>query len=466
MSDAKKKGLNRRDFLKTGASAGLGLTLGVAQAAETKTAAPSVPAKVLGLGRAAQAAWLPKARGPRVVVVGGGWSGLTMAAYLRRQHPAFDVVLVDRKSAFFSCPLSNLWMADQIDLESLTHSYLDAAKRHGYVFFNASVVDLDRETRKLYTDQGFIAYDYLVLAPGIDYDYSRIGVDDPETEYAMRTRYPAGFMGESEHLSIKRKLHEFKGGTFVLTVPKGNYRCMAAPYERACMAAAIFKKRGIKAKVLLLDMNQDIRIKQDGFRRAFTELYPDMIHYEAGAEINAVNLEARTLDTDFDSYEFDDAVVYPPIRASRLIEQLGLANPKSMQKEGNADPFKYHLPDDERVYITGDSRPQPFSKSANTAYSEARYVADVIVAKETGKSIEWRSPQTMCFSGVTIDPLQAMSIVAFYKHDDVNDRFGFDRVYMNEDWSQRGGQAALAWGEGMFRDLFGEGIIGTDPKAG
>ncbi|MGV6859359.1 MAG: FAD-dependent oxidoreductase [bacterium] len=457
--------MDRRQFLQSTAGLGLGLagvsSVGTATAAAEKASGSggklAADGKVFGVGKSQEPAWLPKPKGPRVVVVGGGWSGLTVAAYLRRQKPGFDVVLIDRKASFFSCPLSNLWLADQVDMEFLSHSYLDAARQHGYLYLNASVVDLDRETRKVYTDQGYIGYDYLVLSPGIDYDYGRIGVDDPEAEFALRMNYPAGFMNASEYLAIKRKLHEFQGGTFALTVPKGNYRCMAAPYERACMAAAIFKKRGIKAKVLLLDMNQDIRIKQDGFHRAFSEVYPDIIHYEPGAEISEVNLEAKTLDTDFDSYEFDDAVIYPPIRASRLIEQLGLENPKSLQKEGNADRFKYHLPDDEHVYIAGDARPQPFSKSANTAYSEARYLADVIVAHAEGREIDWRSPQTMCFSGVTIDPLQAMSIVAFYKYHKADDRFGFDRVYMNEEWSQKGGQAAIAWGEGMYRDLFGKG---------
>ena len=29
--------------------------------------------------------------------------------------------------------------------------------------------------------------------------------------------------------------------------------------------------------------------------------------------------------------------------------------------------------------------------------------------------VAWRSPQTMCFSSVEIDPLQAMSIITYYK---------------------------------------------------
>ena len=109
---------------------------------------------------------------------------------------------------------------------------------------------------------------------------------------------------------------------------------------------------------------------------------------------------------------------------------------------------------DEHVYITGDSRSQPFSKSGNTSNSEAKYVAEVIAAHANGQEIDWRSPQTMCFSGVSIDPVQAMSIISSYYFDESGQRFDFKRVHAIEQWSARSGQAALAWAESMFKDMF------------
>ncbi|HFE48765.1 MAG TPA: NAD(P)/FAD-dependent oxidoreductase [Chromatiaceae bacterium] len=443
--------INRRRFLQFSAASLLGATASAAGAPAGPDTSPATP---FIAGLSSRQAPLPRASGPRVVVVGGGWAGLTLAKYLKRFQPKFDVVLIDRHALFVSCPLSNLWMAQQIPLEFLAHSYLDAARNNDYLFFNATVIDLDRGARRLHTEQGYIHYDYLVLAPGIDYDYARLGVDDPADEYALRTDYPAGFTGASELLTIKNKLQGFKGGTFLLTVPAGNYRCMAAPYERACMAAAIFRKRGIKGRVLLLDMNPDVRIKRDGFLNAFKTFYPDIIQYETSVGISAIDPRKRELSTDFDDYGFDDAAIYPPVRASRLLERLELADMNTPQKEARIDPFKYHLLGDEHVYICGDARSQPFSKSGNTANSEAKYVAEVIVAHADGRAIPWRSPQTMCFSGVHIDPLEAMSIIAFYRYDKRQKTFAFDRTHMVEKWSARIGQAGLAWGEGMYRDMF------------
>ncbi len=449
MNDNKMK---RRDFLKAGGISAIAVSTGInsdgVQAQETQNEMPMLASQI------SRRAPLPPAKGPRVVVVGGGWSGLTMAKYLKRNYRAFDVVLVEKKAGFVSCPLSNLWLADQVNLEFLSHSYCEAAGNNDYLFFNATVIGTDRESRKIFTDEGFVEYHYLVLAPGIDYDYARIGVEDPAQVQMLQNFYPAGFKGISEILAIKHKLNTFEGGDFLMTVPSGNYRCMAAPYERACMAAAIFKKRGIKARIHLLDMNPGIRIKSDGFTRAWDTFYSDIIHYESSVEVSSIDPAARRLETVFDQYEFDDAIIYPPIRASRLIESLDLHDPISPQKEAHIHPFKYHIIDDEHVYVTGDSRSQPFSKSGNTANSEAKYVAELIAAHAQGRDINWRSPQTMCFSGVTIDPVESMSIISSYRFDEEEQRFQFTRVHPIEEWSTTSGQAGFAWAEGMFKDMF------------
>ena len=462
-SKISKNRLTRRELLKaslkTGVAAGTLASSGSVLAstkAESKevTDNNSTTDIHFSINRLLKQASLSSAGGQRVVVVGGGWSGLSMAKYLKINNPAFDVVLIDKRPVFISFPASNSWLADQVNLDFLTHSYIDAARENDYRFMNATVLGFDREAKKVFTSEGFIKYDYMVLAPGIEYDYSRIGVDDPIMQERLSQDYPGGFVNSSELLTIKRKLHTFIGGTFVMNVPNGRYRCTAAPYERACMAAAVFKKRRIKARILLLDMNAEIRIKKQGFTRAFNEVYGDYIDYRPSSEIAEMDLEEKTISTDFDDYQFDDAIIYPPVRASSLLEDAGIANMKTAQKVADTDPYKYHVIGDEYVYVTGDSRSQPFSKGGHTAHSEAQYVAEVIAAHALGKEVRWRSPQTMCFSAVEIDPLEAMSIITFYKFNKKNKEFEFDRTHMMEEWNAEGGQASLAWAEGMYRDLF------------
>ncbi len=443
-----KNKLSRRGFIKlSGAALVVGTMGGLPSMA---AAAP----KGVSAGRKAS---LPKAKGPRVVVVGGGVSGLTIAKYLKKENPKFDVVLVEKRAMYTSCFSSNLWYADVINLEFLAHSFLDAAKNGGYTFFNATCTGVERDARKVHTEQGEIAYDYLVLAPGIDYDYERIGIKDPETEYRLRTEYPAGWMMGAEHVTIKRKIQNFKGGVFVQTVPGGNFRCKPAPYERTCMIASYFKKHNIKGKVLVLDNNPDIAVKKAGFHAAFDELYKDYVEYVPSVNITGVDADTKTIHTEFDSYTFDEAAIYPGVRASRLIEVAGLVDPKSPQKEARIDVLKYHVPGDERVYVTGDSRPMGFPKSAHLANSEGKYVAKVIAAHAAGKAMDWTSPSSLCYSMVNVGPQEAISMWVSFNYDQQSKAFSPAKESTGTDEKRDAakGAATLDWAQALYGDLFG-----------
>ncbi len=444
---------SRRDFMKLGGAvlaAGAAGMAGIARPG-LAGAAPAVATRMM--------AALPKAKGPRLVVVGGGTSGLTIAKYAKKEYPKFDVVLVEKRDMYSSCFSSNMWYSGTVNLEFLAdHSFLDAAVNNGYTYFNATVTGLDRTSRTLVTSEGDIAYDFLVLAPGISYDFDKIGVKDVEVMTALRQTYPGGFISPTEHVTLHRKVKEFEGGLFVQTVPSGNYRCLPGPYERACLIASTFKQNKIKGKVLVLDANPEITIKKEGFHAAFNELYKDYIEWLPTKGVTGVDLGRKIIKTEFDEYKFDDAAIYANVRGSTLIEQLGLMAPasKSNQKEANIDTRYYNIVGDPHVYVTGDSRPHPYSKSANTSNTEGHYMAKVLAARAQGKEIPWVSPRTICYSMVNAHPMEAISVDAGYDYSSEKDAItGFSKdtkTFENRDAAK--GQATLEWARGMYRDMF------------
>ena len=474
-----KKNLSRRKFLMgtAGATAGMALT-GISG----KTALADVDPNT-GLIRdgipiqkptiiVENKAELPPKRGLRAVVVGGGWGGLTIAKHLKLRVPEMEVVLIERRSMFMSCPVSNLWLAGLVDFDFITHSFVDAARNNNYLFFQATVLDVDREKRIVYTERGYMEYDYLVLSPGIDYDYGAIGVHDHEQRQTLMARYPAAFKPGSEHITLKQKVDTFEKGLFLLTVPSGNYRCLPAPYERTCMIASVFKRKKIPAKVLLLDHTHDIKIKGVGFHAAFDELYKDYVEYVPSVSLIEVDLDRKSVSDEFDEYQFDDAAIYPRIRASRLIEHLGLVQDSSPQKEARIDMHRNNIHDDRRVYVIGDSRSTGYSKSGSTAQAEARYVARVIAGRLKGIEIPWESPDTTCYSMVGAEPMEAIYFGSKYLHPQSagtamdNERFrdywidsgvAFAWRDRNMNRSEEMGQEMIGWALTHYAEMFGSG---------
>ena len=448
--------LDRRNFLKMGgamlAAGTAGCATGVTGSAVAESGSKSAAITT------ADYINLPRAKGPRLVVVGAGTSGMTIAAHAKKRYPNFDVVLVDKRDMYASCFNSSLWYVGIINLEFLAaHSFLDAAVNNNYIFVNATVTGLDRAARKLYTNNGAIGYDFLVLAPGISYDFAKIGVTDPENAINVSQKFPGGFISPMEHVSLRRKFQEFEGGLFIQTVPSGNYRCLPGPYERACLMAGWIKKNKIKGKVLILDANPEVTIKQTGFHAAFDELYKGVLEWKPTSAVTGVDTEKKIIKTEFDSYSFDDASIYPNIRASTLIEQLGLVDPKSLQKEANVDTRFNNVIGDPHVYVTGDSRPHPYSKSANTSNTEGQFVARVLAARAQGKEIAWESPETVCFSMTNAFPPEAIKVDAKYTYDAAKDAItGFSPD--TKTWEKRDeamGRAYLEWAQGIYRDMFG-----------
>jgi len=412
---------------------------------------------------------IPDTTKPRVVVVGGGWSGLSIAKTVKEFSPQADVVLVESRHEFISCPISNLWMVDKVDLDYITHDYLQAARNYRYTFFNATATGIDKKNRILKTTQGDIAFDYLVLSPGIDYDYSK-WTTDPALVTRLKQEYPAGFIPGSEHMTIKNKIHKFTEGNFILTVPGGNYRCLPAPYERACLIADFFKQKKLKAKVIILDENNAVTIKKKGFMSAFKDLYADYIEYVPNAALTHIDLDKKIVTTEMDEYTFADAAFYPRVRGAKIIETMGFAKDAKDMMEGHINPLTYEVIGEKNIFIAGDSRPMGFSKSGNTSNTEGKYVGKIVSHRINNQDVPlWESPITLCFSAVSIKPEKAIYIYTKYSFDkkDKNiknikfidwKKFSFSETISNEDWKKSGALNAdsiYAWADALYFDMFG-----------
>jgi len=398
-----------------------------------------------------------KTKHPRIVVIGGGWAGLALAKNVKYRVPNADVIMVERRDHFVSCPMSNEWLVDLVDLEFLTHSYLDAARNNNYTYLHAEVTDLDKKHNILKTSIGDVPYDYLVFAVGIEYDYFNFTQGDKTLEQKLKTQYPAAFMPGSEHITLKEKIHNFKGGNFILTVPSGNYRCLAAPYERACLIADYFDKHKIDGKVIILDANNDIKIKADGFHSAFKSLYKDRIQYQSSVEIESINLDKKVITTGFDKIPFADASFYPNVKAPNLLEKLGMTRATAHNRvEADINQYTYKFRGSENIYACGDVRPMGFSKSGNTAHSEGLNLAKMIADTIAGKTPLWQSPVTTCFSLLKTEPEKCISLYTEYGYNK-NGGMIFKNNSTDEAWETNGlgdARVAYGWAESMYSNMF------------
>ena len=104
---------------------------------------------------------------PRVVIVGAGFGGLTLARSLRKAP--VEVVLIDRQNYHTFQPLLYQVATAGLEPEEIAHAVRGIFQRQKNFHFRlGTVVAVDRAARHVLLESGEqMAYDYLVLAAGL-----------------------------------------------------------------------------------------------------------------------------------------------------------------------------------------------------------------------------------------------------------------------------------------------------------
>ena len=104
------------------------------------------------------------------MIAGAGFGGLTCARALKRAP--VDVLLVDRNNYHLFTPLLYQVASAVLDPGEIARPVRQLIRPlHNADFLLANVTGADLEQRRLLTDRGPLAYDYLVLASGSQSDY-------------------------------------------------------------------------------------------------------------------------------------------------------------------------------------------------------------------------------------------------------------------------------------------------------
>jgi sulfide dehydrogenase [flavocytochrome c] flavoprotein subunit len=334
----------------------------------------------------------------RVVIAGGGFAGSCCALELRRLAPGLRVQLFDAQARYATCPMSNEAIVGVRSFASLavTRAGLTA---QGIRYANAAVEAIEAvEHRVRLSDGTRIAYDHLVVAPGIRF---LPGVPEGYDEAAMH-RMPHAWTGGAQARRLAQLLAAVPdGGTVAICVPAGLMRCPPAPYERASLMAQYLKQRRRGCKVLIFDSNNHFP-RQDVFSAAWEELYPGMIEWLPPAEggvIERVEARTGTLYSASGSHRVALACVIPPQAPGSLASTAGLAAGHGWCPV-RADTFESQLLP--QVYVIGDACiAGAMPKSASAARAQARACALAIVASLTGTPPPAPRLTSVCYSHVS-----------------------------------------------------------------
>ena len=309
-----KKGIDRRHFFKLMAMAGL------------LTAASTQKAK----------AFSSKAKG-KIVIIGGGAAGISMAARLKSWLDKPDITLIDPSDRQFYQPGFTLIASGVYQPDDVWRKQEDCIP-NDIKWIKDSVAAVDPVWNQVTTkNNGKIAYDFLVLTPGIQINWEKVEGITQATLGQGNAHSIYDFEGAQK---TWKAIQEFSktGGRGIYTDTYTKHKCGGAPKKICLLTEHYTRKQGTRETV---DLN---------FYTASKELYdvpfftPRLleIYKERNIPIN-LNVRVKGVDTAAKQVHFEkietvgDQKVYtpfvenydflhftPPMSAPDFVREAGL----------------------------------------------------------------------------------------------------------------------------------------------
>ncbi|WP_162139347.1 FAD-dependent oxidoreductase [Sulfurimonas hongkongensis] len=459
--------MNRREALKIGA-------LSVAAAATMGT--------ITGCNEGAKPASAPAAGKKlckhKVVVIGGGFGGLTVAKELKKRDSTFDVLVIEKNDTFMSCPFSNTYLGklEGVNLGTFVHDYAQPVEANGYGMLHAEVTSIDRAAKQIHTTKGVVEYEILVMSPGIGYDYKGQfpNWDDEKIKHVQRVA-PGALIPGKEHIILERQLVDMDDGNVVITVPSdGKYRCPPAPFERASMIAAYMKKEGIEGKVIILNATNKVS-KGAAFKESWKDLYGDRVEHIDFAKIQDVDPVSKTVTYHIADEMEDKGYKVKTLKYSVLnLIPNNISNPviEMSGVETTTDSFKrvvmngcsFQTKTDKDIYAVGDVIAHTVPPSGQTANWTGKQCALEIANRLHKKAFELPVKKStikvgnVCYSMVSDNPEEAIMVTHdFSFSEEKNIIVSAGNVPKSPSGKYRSSGTAKAtrdWYGGIMRDLF------------
>jgi sulfide dehydrogenase [flavocytochrome c] flavoprotein subunit len=395
------------------------------------------------------------ATGPKIVIIGGGFGGVSLARYLRRHDRRLSITLIERDARYATCPFSNGVLGGLYPMSQISFTYAQV-KAAGIDVITDEALGIDPVAKTVALAGGqTLKFDYLVVSPGIDFMWSSIQGYSEQAAEIMPHAWKAG----PQTSLLRRQLESMRdGGLVVISVPAMPYRCPPGPYERAALIAYYLKAHKPKSKIVILDAS-DSFIKQDLFMEAWNRLYPGMIEWVPGSKsgkVMSVDASTLTVSTGFDDYKAAVANIIPAQRAGGIAVRAGLDQGTGYCE---IDPVTFESRVHKRIYVLGDATiAGEMPKSGFSANAQAKACGRAILADMGARAALPVKLLNICYS--TAEPDYAFSIVDGFALKDGTLRLTFDDnrttpLGASDDEHRREAQSARSWYANITAEMFG-----------
>lgn len=322
----------------------------------------------------------------RIVIVGGGAGGISMAASVLKRDATLDISIIEPSDKHYYQAAFTLVGGGCFSPDSAIREAAKIMPR-GVRWLKAAVSELRPERNSLLLDNGGqVNYDYLVICPGLQLNWAGIeGLEETLGRNGVSSNYLLPYARYTWQC-----LQNMKSGRALFTQPRMPIKCAGAPQKAMYLSAHHWEKNN-----QLKDVDIEFHTATPALFgvAAFVpalEKYIDRYNVDLNLQSTLLAVDGSAKTARFQQgngemvKEFDFIHVVPPqiapdfIRTSELADDAGwlAVQPDTLRH------VKY-----ENIFGVGDVINAPNAKTAAAVRKQVPVVADNLMAMIAGKSL-------------------------------------------------------------------------------
>ncbi len=338
----------------------------------------------------------------KILIVGGGTAGITVAARLVRAGEG-DVAIVEPSSLHYYQPLFTVVGGGRAPQSATARPESDVMPK-GVRWIREAAVAADPDARIVTTGTGrTLAYDYLVMAPGIQLNFGQVpGLAETLGANGVSSNYRFDLTPRTWEF-----IRDLRGGTALFTMPAGPIKCAGAPQKIAYLAADWWRRQAVldKTRVILV-LPTAAMFSQPDWARVLEGVAAGYgIEVRRESQLTEVDGDARRAviaDTKAgtkETIDFDLLHAVPPQSAPDWVKAGPLADPAIPFGYVQADKHTLVHPHWPNVFALGDAANLPTSKTGAAVRKQAPVLVANLLAAMRGQQATAR------YDGYTSCPL-------------------------------------------------------------
>ncbi|MFP3232965.1 MAG: FAD-dependent oxidoreductase [Sulfolobaceae archaeon] len=159
----------------------------------------------------------------RVLILGAGFAGLTIAHRLRENIPdKADVIVISESDRVYDNTIFPALLTDDVKIENTYFLASQKLPPRGIEFIESKVLEIRPESNEVKTDKGTFDYDYLVVALGGAYEENFNKIKGHENAFMHHTL--EGFLGIKKVVEEKDEINAFVGNVMNSPIEGPSYQ--------------------------------------------------------------------------------------------------------------------------------------------------------------------------------------------------------------------------------------------------